>query len=230
MNPLEALQSYAFITGSSPPEVLQYFLSIRLDSTKAALAISSPDSQTILNVIRSIRSTISDVTTLFPFTFQRTINELKATSLLSHEDLRMNLQRRRANIELWIDPGLRKFMIWTKSELLDASKVEQLLDSWTSQIENLLVENVAGLLVDIRDLEVLCTLRGEIISLLSETEENRIPFEDRLNDILIKELAKQITRLMRARVKKIHELESSAKELVSRFKGNQSSENTNSSR
>ena len=166
MNPLEALQSYAFITGSSPQEVLQHFLSFRLDSIKVALTVSSPNSRAMLHVIRSIRSTISDVSTLFPFAFQSTINELKSTSLLSHEDLRVNLQRRRANIELWINSDLRKFMIWTKSELLDNSKVEQLLNSWTSQIENLLVNNVGGLFVEIRDLEILCTLRREIISLL----------------------------------------------------------------
>ena len=230
MNPLEALQSYAFVTGSSPPEVLQHFLSIRLDSAKAALTILSADSRTILHVIRSIRSTISDVTTLFPYTFQTTIHELKSTNLLSHKDLRMNLQRRRANIELWINPDLRKFMIWTKSELLDSSKVEQLLNSWTSQVENLLEDNVGGLFIDIWDLEILCTLRGEIISLFSETEENSTPFEERMNIILVDELAKQITELMRARVKKIHELESSAKELISRFKGDKPSENTNSSR
>lgn len=230
MNPLEALQSYAFITGSSPQEVLQHFLSIRLDSIKVALTVSSPDPRAMLHVIRSIRSTISDVTTLFPFTFQSTINELKSTSLLSHEDLHMNLQRRRANIELWISPDLRKFMIWTKSELLDNSKVEQLLNSWTSQIENLLVNNVGGLFVEIRDLEVLCTLRREIISLLSETEENSTPFEEHLNVILLNEISNQITRLMGARVKKIHELETIAKELISRFKGNQSSENADSSR
>ena len=223
MNPLEALQSYAFVTGSSPPEVLQHFLSIRLDSTKAALTILSPDSRTMLHVIRSIRSTVSEVTTLFPFTFQRTINELKSTSLLCHEDLRMNLYRRRANIEIWINPGLRKFMIWTKSELLDNSKVELLLNSWTNQVENILMDNVERLFIDIQELQILCTLREEIISLFSETEENSTPFEERLNIILVNELAKQMTRFMRDRVKKIHELENSAKELISRFKGNQPS-------
>jgi len=217
--PLEALQSYAFITGSSPAEVLQHFLSIRLTSTKSALTVSSPDSRTILHVILSIKSTITDVNALFPFAFQRTLNELKSTSLLSQADLHTNLQRRRANIDLWIPPDLKKFLVWTKSDVLDNPKVEQMLHSWMDSIETLLTENAGALFVEIQELEILCGLREEVMSSLVETDEEISPFEGRLCVVLVKEIAAQITRLMTARVQKIHGLEIEARNLISGFKG-----------
>lgn len=110
-------------------------------------------------------------------------------------------------------------MIWTKSEVLDNLKVEELLDVWTNQVENLLEENIGGLFIDIEELEMLCSLRGEIIPLLLETEEEPSPFETRLCSILTMEIAKQITRIMSDRVKKLHNLERSAKILISEFKG-----------
>jgi hypothetical protein len=217
--PLEALQSYAFITGSSPAEVLQHFLTIRLTSTKSALTVSSPDSRTILHVILSIKSTIKDVNTLFPFTFQRTLNEIKSTSLLSQTDLHTNLQRRRANIDLWIQSDLKKFLVWTKSDVLDNPKVEQMLHSWMDIIEALLTENAGALFVEIQELEILCGLREEVMSSLVETDEEISPFEGRLCVVLVKEIAAQITRLMITRVQKIHGLEIEARNLISGFKG-----------
>jgi hypothetical protein len=110
-------------------------------------------------------------------------------------------------------------MIWTKSDLLGSSKVEKMLDTWMDQIERFLKENIGGLFIDIQELEMLCSLRGEIISLLYETEEEVTPFETRLCAILVKEIAAQMTHLMTNRVKKLHELETSAKSLIADFKG-----------
>ena len=209
--------------------MLEQFISIRFDSTKSALTVSPPDSRTILHVIRSIKSTVADINTFFPFTFQTTLNELKSTSLLNDTDLTKTLQRKRANIELWITPDLRKFLIWTKSDLLDKSQVEEMLEASTNQAERLLVDNVEGLFMGIRELEVLCTLRGEIISALTETDVENGPFEKRLTVILLNEIAKQLTRIMANRVKTIHDLESSARHLITKFTGSQRHRWTNSS-
>jgi hypothetical protein len=214
-NPLEALQSYAFVTGSSPSQVLQRLLSARLASTRAALSVSSPDSLTILHVIRSIKSTITDVRSLFPFTFQRTMHDLKSTSLLSQPDLRRNLQRRRGNIELWIQPNIRKFLAWTKSETLDDTQVDKMLHSWMDDVDTILKESAGGLFIGIQELDVLCRLRAEIISALDDDTT----FEERLRGVLIREIAGQITRLMTLRVQRIHQLEDIAREIIEGFKG-----------
>ena len=227
--PLEALQSYAFLTGSSPAEVLQHFLTSRLASTNSALTVSSPDSRTIIHVIRSIKSTITDVNTLFPFIFQRTLNELKSTNLLSQPDLHINLRRRRANHDLWIQSDLLKFLIWTKSDVLDGLKVEQLLHTWIDSIESLLTENAGALFVEIQELEMLCDLREEIVLCLVEPDEEISPFEGRVLDILDKEISTQIIRLMTTRVQRIHESEAEARALISGLKGGLQSEFSNDS-
>jgi hypothetical protein len=218
-HPLEALQAYAFVTGASPQQVLQHFLTVRLDSTQSALKIQSPDSLTIMHIIRSIKTTVSDINTLFPFTVQRCLNDLKSTSLLSHQDLQINLQRRRANIDLWMNQGLKRFMIWTKSDVLDGIKVDEMLETWKSEIEALLQDKVVGLFVEVQELDMLCSLRGEIISLLVETDEDVGPFEERICAIMADEIARQMTRLMTDRVKKLHDLEPLATELIANFKG-----------
>jgi hypothetical protein len=110
-------------------------------------------------------------------------------------------------------------MIWTKSDVLDAAKVEELLDFWTGQIEDLLRDKASGLFIEMQELEMLCSLRGEIISLLLETDEDVSPFTERICNILVDEIAKQTTRLMFDRVRKLHDLEPMAIELIINFKG-----------
>jgi hypothetical protein len=159
------------------------------------------------------------VNSLFPFTFQRSLNELKSTSLLNHQDLHTNIQQRRSNADLWIKPNIRKFLIWTKSDLLDNSKVEETLQTWMREVEKLLTESVAGLFIEIQELEILCSLRVQIMSLLVGTDEEPGPFEERVSKIFIGEIAAQMTRLMMSRVKLVHQLEQLAKDSISNFKG-----------
>ena len=219
INPLETLQAYACITGSSPQQVLEHFLTVRLESTKATLKIQSSDSLTIVPFIRSVKSTVTDVKALFPFTLQRTLNDIKSLSLLSHGDLRQSLQRRRANIGLWINRDLKRFMIWTKSDVLDAIQVEEMLETWTQEVENLLRDKVGGLFVEIQQLDMLCSLRGEIISILLDSEEDVTLFEERICNVLVNGIARQIKRLMIDRVRNLHDLESMAMDLTVNSKG-----------
>ena len=214
-HPLEALQSYAFITGSSLPEVLDHLLTSRLASIRAALSVSSPDTRTILHVVRSIKSTITDVQALFPLIFQRTMHELKSTSLLSYPDLKTSLQRRGGNIELWIQPDIKKFLVWTKSEPLDETRVDTMIHSWMDKVNSILNETAGGLFVGIQELDVLCGLRGEIISALDDDTS----FEARLRGLLTLKIAEQITRLMTSRVQRIHHLETAARDIINRSKG-----------
>jgi hypothetical protein len=86
-------------------------------------------------------------------------------------------------------------------------------------IETLLTENAGALFVEIQELEILCGLREEVMSSLVETDEEISPFEGRLCVVLVKEIAAQITRLMIARVQKIHGLEIEARNLILEFKG-----------
>ena len=110
-------------------------------------------------------------------------------------------------------------MIWTKSDVLDAVKVEEMLETWTQEIEDLLQDKVGGLFVEIQQLEMLCSLRGEIISALMELEEDVTLFEERICKVLVNGIARQITRLMIDRVRSLHDLESMASDLTVNFKG-----------
>jgi hypothetical protein len=217
--PLEALQSYAIITACSPSEVLQHFLSTRLESTRSTLAVSSPDSRTVLHVIRSINSTVIEVNTLFPYTFQRKMKDLKEISLLDHLDLHTYLQRKGGGINLWITEDLEKFQIWTKSDVLDDHTVEKMLQKWMDDVESSLTASAGGLFLEIQELDILCALRREIVSSLVEMDEGSSRFDVRICGILVREIAAQITRLMRLRVMKIHELVDIAKNFISNSSG-----------
>ena len=215
--PLEAAQSYALITGSSPAEVLQHFLTIRLASIKSSLT-KTVDSRSILHVLHSIKSTVMIVNTLFPFTFQRAINELKSISLLNHQDLYVNLERRKGNSRLWIQADVKKFLIWTKSDLLDNTGVDQLVDKWMSDVYRLLTENVGILFSEIREPDSLCTLRTEIIQTFIDQDQATNPLEP-VCQVFLKEIASQLTRLMANRVGNLHRLETAAKALITMAKG-----------
>lgn len=89
-------------------------------------------------------------------------------------------------------------------------------------ISTLLEKSAEGLLTDMQDLDMLCSLRGEIISSLIPEDEDVSPFEEKCCAILVKATAAQITRIMETRVKKIHELEAMARELIANVKGNRS--------
>lgn len=108
-------------------------------------------------------------------------------------------------------------MIWTKSDVLDAIMVDEMLETWKGEIEALLRGKVVGLFGEVQELDMLCSLRREIISLLVETDEDVSPFEERICHILVDEIARQMTRLMTDRVKTLHDLEPFASELVTKF-------------
>jgi hypothetical protein len=110
--------------------------------------------------------------------------------------------------------GLKRFMIWTKSDVLDGAQVDEMVNNWKEGINDLLRDNVLGLFVDVQELDMLCSLRGEIVSLLVETDDDVSPFEERICRILVDEIARQMTRLMTDRVKKLHDLEPLATELI----------------
>jgi hypothetical protein len=158
------------------------------------------------------------VNELFPFTFQRTINELKSISLLNHQDLYVNLERRKGNSRLWIQTDVKKFLIWTKSDLLDNTGVDQLVDRWMSDVYRLLTENVGILFSEIRELDSLCTLRTEIIQTSVDQDQATNPLEP-VCQVFLKEIASQLIRLMAIRVGELHRLETAAKALVSMTKG-----------
>jgi hypothetical protein len=107
--------------------------------------------------------------------------------------------------------------MWTKSDLLDNSVVEEMLQNWMNEVETLLTENVSGLFIKIQELEILCKLRGEIISLLVLDEEASA-FERKVCETMVNEVATQMIQLMTTRIKKIHELENIARELIAGFK------------
>lgn len=92
-----------------------------------------------------------------------------------------------------------------------------MLQRWTSEVEALLLENVTGLFVKVQELEILCELREEVISLLVDSDEETSVFERKVCEILVKEVATQMIRLVTARIKKIHVLESRVRKLIAGF-------------
>jgi hypothetical protein len=83
------------------------------------------------------------------------------------------------------------------------------------KVNSILKETAGGLFVGIEELDVLCGLRGEIISELDDDTS----FEARLRGLLTLKIAEQITRLMTSRVQRIHQLETAAREIINRING-----------
>jgi hypothetical protein len=83
------------------------------------------------------------------------------------------------------------------------------------KVNPILKETAGGLFVGIEELDVLCRLRGEIISALDDDTS----FEARLRGLLTLKIAEQITRLTTSRVQRIHQLETVAREIINRING-----------
>ena len=213
-NPLEPLQSYALLTGCSSSEALEYLLSARLESIQSSVKVSSPSSAAILNVIHSIKSTLTGVDALFPFTFQKSINELKTTNLLAHADLHTYLRRRGDAVELWVPEEIKKFRIWTKSDILDNARVEEMVQAFMTNIEDSLNSSAGKLFSEIQNLDVLGELRREIVLSLVETDHESTPFEEKICRIFVTQIATQMTRLLSQKITKITELADTVKQLL----------------
>lgn len=93
------------------------------------------------------------------------------------------------------------------------------LDKWTEDINALLETSAGGLFTEMLELDMLCSLRGEMISSLIPEDEDVSPFEKKCCGILGQAIAMQITRIMESRVKKLYELGDIAKELIANVKG-----------
>jgi hypothetical protein len=92
-----------------------------------------------------------------------------------------------------------------------------MLSAWKEQINSLLREHISGLFKGIENLDILCTLRTEIISALVEDQTG--DFEMGICGVLVKEIAEQITRIITMRVERLHELETMAKGIIDQFNG-----------
>ena len=95
--------------------------------------------------------------------------------------------------------------------------MQSTLSAWQDRVDALLREHVAGLFKGVEDLDILCTLRAEIISALADEETGK--FEMGICGILVKEITKQITMMMTHLVRKIHQLEDMATEIIDNFRG-----------
>jgi hypothetical protein len=214
--PLTQLHSYATITSSSAIEVLQHFLNLRLQDINSSISAHSRDSSNVIYIIQAVKSTIADVNELFPTLYERTMGEIKSTPLLSHPALKTLLLKRSSVSQLWMKDETKSFLIWTKSDVLSASQVQELVSTWTNQVSDLIQSKGEGLFTGIEDLEILLIVRKEILSLLGREDGD---FEKRMCRELVNFLAAQINRLLTTRISKIHEWEHMASEIINNFQG-----------
>jgi len=76
----------------------------------------------------------------------------------------------------------------------------------------------ARLFVDIGELDILCTLRSEIIAALRTDDETNV-FEKQISTVLVTKIAQQLTRLMTTRTKVLHTLITMATDILTHVKG-----------
>lgn len=208
-NPLDALVAFSLVTRSSASEVLEHFLATQFNSVKVALELSNPDASKIIHDVRLITSVFSDASSLFPFTFQKAVNELKAINLLDHRDLIHILRKRGSHLNLWIQPDVRRFMIWTKAGVLEETDLKSALREWMEKVEILLKEKATGLFSHIEEIQILYALWVEVLSLLVGGGE----LEARVCQILTREILSRTTQVMAGRIHRIQELAKIAREI-----------------
>ena len=181
---------------------------------KAALELSNPDASKIIHDVRLITSVFADANLLFPFTFQKTVNQLKAINLLDHQDLINALRKRGSHLSLWIQPDVRRFMIWTKSGVLEQGDVKNAMQNWMTKVEILLKEKAVGLFAHIEEIQILHALWVEVLSLLAGAGE----LETKVCEILTSEILARTTQVMTCRINRIQELGKISREIISQSK------------
>ena len=160
---MEAMCAFSLATSSSSTDVLRHFLHVR-QSAVLELGQRSND-EGIFNSLRLVIQTLRDCQQIFSVQLARSLEELKATSLLQSTDLQA-LQKLSLDIhQRWLGEDINSFIPYVRHDDLQKSDAARLLKQWAKQAFSSFLKALSAKLDGIGSPSVIVHLRQEMLQL-----------------------------------------------------------------
>ncbi|GAO51785.1 hypothetical protein SAICODRAFT_20175 [Saitoella complicata NRRL Y-17804] len=158
---VNALAAFAVLHAAGQGDVLQHFLSVRLDSARELLS-SAPSTEELLKAVGVYTTSLHAITTIFPTLLSPTPT-LTGPALLALSQLGLD------KLTHWLSEDIRHFTPWTPSEPLLSTTISEYRKAFISEILDVIGRGARVVLGGVGGVEGVRGLRNEVLKVITQT-------------------------------------------------------------
>ncbi|BFZ62321.1 hypothetical protein YB2330_003413 [Saitoella coloradoensis] len=172
-NLVNALAAFAVLNAAGQEDVLQHFLSSRLNSARALLwppSASGLDTNTpqLLRAVSVYTTTLHAIATIFPSLLSPTVSlpTLTDPAILALSQLGLD------RLAHWLPKDIRHFAPWTPSEPLLSTTISEHRQAFITDILEIIGRGAGVVLGGVEGVEGVRGLRNEVLKVITQTTTN----------------------------------------------------------
>ncbi len=221
---VESMCAYALITRSSPTEVLNHFLKLRLDKVNSDLRQGGDElAKHSTGALKLCIQTCLDTQTIFPRRLADGLAKLKTQPLIQDPGVRGLYE---LNLDVhgrWIGDDARNYTPWSRHDALQRPEAEKILSLWSKDAIAAFLKGIKKALEGEERLKEVAHLRQELIEtwIMSGSRMAGVKSANVLDD-LRDTMNEKLESIVQSRTQK---LEAVVSDLMSQLEGSSSTSN-----
>ncbi|KAF1829414.1 hypothetical protein BDW02DRAFT_561153 [Decorospora gaudefroyi] len=161
---VESMCAYALATSSTPTDVLQHFLKVRLEKTNSELSQGGDElAKHGISALKLCIQTCLDVQTVFPRRLAEALGKLKAHPLIQDPAIRALYELNLDIHDRWVGDEARNYTPWPRHDELQRSEAERILHRWSKDAIAAFLKGIKKALHEEDRLKEVASLRQELI-------------------------------------------------------------------
>lgn len=210
---VESMSAYALVTSSTPTDVLQHFLKVRLE--KVVSALKQDDDELAKHGVGALQlciQTCLDTQTIFPRRLAEALAKLKAHSLIQDPDVRGLYELNLDVYDRWIGDEARNYTPWPRHDELQRADAEKILHRWSKDAISVFLKEIKNSLKEEDRLKEVASLRQELIEtwILSGARMAGVKSANVLDD-LRDTMNEKLESIVRSRTQRLQDVVSTLK-------------------
>ncbi|KIV99094.1 hypothetical protein, variant 1 [Verruconis gallopava] len=166
--------AYALAMSSTPSDVMQHFLNVRMRAIQWHLAQDSNTQTHVLKAMRLLLSTLQNSQLLFPKRLSEALLRLKDLPLVKQADVQ-SVTELRLDIHMrWLTDELRNYTPWPRHDELQKSEADRLIRGWAKSAQKAFVTGLAASLEEICNFDKILEIRQHLFEAWPWTDR-RLP-------------------------------------------------------
>ncbi|KAF1937237.1 hypothetical protein EJ02DRAFT_426793 [Clathrospora elynae] len=161
---VESMCAYALATSSTPSDVLNHFLKVRLDRMNSELKKGGDElARHGITALKLCIQTCLDTQTIFPRRLAEVLGKLKAHPLIQDPDVRGLYELNLDVHDRWLGEEARNYTPWPRHDELQRPEAEKILHRWSKDAVAAFLKGVKKALQGEERLKEVASLRQELI-------------------------------------------------------------------
>jgi hypothetical protein len=196
------MAAFSLATSSTPSDVLQHFLKIRLRAIQWHLEQAEDIRAHAIKAMHLLLTTLRNSQAIFPKRLADTLVRLKDLPLIKQADVQSVTELQLVIHSHWLADELKKYTPWPRHDELQKLEADRIVRSWAKSAQKAFVAGLKHALENVTDFENILTIRQQLFEAWPWTD-NRLPglhsadvidelreaFNDRLTTIIEMQVA-----------------------------------------